>query len=255
MPIDYQEQLAVLCELQSIDSTLHKFRRVIEQFPEQIKEIEEAYNQAKAEFEAVDSELTSIESQKKRDEQDVAESVDKLREREARLYAIKTNKEYQAAIKEISEGKKINREREDRVLQAMEKIEQLKQKSEQLKTAFTDKEAAFNKARQEVESQTAEIKAQMADGEKRRPELIAMLDRDIRRKYEFVGKRYVDVVVKIEDGACRGCLRKIPPQMLNEMLRRNELKVCPSCQRLVYLGDKKTEGEDVPDEQKVPEGE
>jgi len=228
---------------------------MIEQFPEQIRETEEAYDQARSEFEAVDSELTSIELQKRQDEQDVAESTDKLREREARLYAIKTNKEYQAAIKEISEGKKINREREDRVLQAMEKIEQLKQKSEQLKAALTDKEAAFNKARQEVESQAAEIKIQMADGEKRRPELIARLDKDVRHKYEFVGKRYVDVVVKIEDGACRGCLRKIPPQMLNEMLKRSELKVCPNCQRLVYLEDGKAEGEDAPHEQKVSEGE
>nr|HQH80955.1 hypothetical protein [bacterium] len=80
-------------------------------------------------------------------------------------------------------------------------------------------------------------------------------DKDVRHKYEFVGKRYVDVVVKIEDGACRGCLRKIPPQMLNEMLKRSELKVCPNCQRLVYLEDGKAEGEDAPHEQKVSEGE
>lgn len=239
----FHEQLSLLCNLQEIDLNLHKFQQMIEQFPERLKEVESAYLAIKGQLEAVKMELADVEKAKRTDESELEASVEHLREREAKLYAIKTNKEYQAAIKEVSEGKRINREREDRILQAMEKIDELGKKSTQLSGEFADKEAAFGKKKDELAAEEAELRMHVEEDIKRRPEIASKIKKEILRKYEFVRKRYPNAVAVVRDSACQACLRKIPPQMLNEMLRLEEMKVCPSCQRLIYIDTEKSEDE------------
>ncbi|MBT3182776.1 MAG: hypothetical protein HN337_09775, partial [Deltaproteobacteria bacterium] len=72
------------------------------------------------------------------------------------------------------------------------------------------------------------------------------LDKKIVRKYDFIRKRYVEALSTVENGACHGCSTRIPPQLLNEMLRGEELKHCPSCQRLLFVdrSAKQDESED-----------
>ncbi|MBT3181217.1 MAG: hypothetical protein HN337_01770, partial [Deltaproteobacteria bacterium] len=175
MAIDYNEQLALLKSLQEIDSNLHKHQKIIEDFPERIREAKDAFDVVKTEMDSIKASLAESEDQKKTDEHELGKSVEHLREREARLYSIKTNKEYQAAIKEISEGKRINREREDRILVNMEKIEQLNQKSAQLNSEYADKEAVFRKAEDELKEEEEEIRRIMQDDENRRPDILSKL--------------------------------------------------------------------------------
>lgn len=231
----FEDQLALVCELQEIDLNLHDLQQKLDGFPEQIKKVEEAYKAAKVALDAAGHELAEVEKAKRNDESELAASVDHLRNREAKLYAIKTNKEYQAALKEISEGKKFNREREDRILQAMEKIEALTQKITQLNQEFADKEVAYGAKQEALRNEETEILEKMSGDVARRPAVTAKIDKAIFRKYEFVKQRYPKAVAFVSGGVCQGCSTKIPPQLFNEMLRRNELKACPSCQRLIYV--------------------
>jgi len=235
MPADFHEQLDLLIELQEIDLNLHKFQLRLDELPEQIRAEEEAFGAVKDELAATKTELKETEHQKKTDESELADSVEHLRVREAKLYAIKTNKEYQAALKEISEGKRINREREDRILQSMEKIEALTQKSTQLEQVFADNEGALKAKRTKIDAEAKEIGEHMERDRAHRPELEPRIEKNILRKYEFVRRRYPEALALIRNGACEGCLRRLPPQLINEMMRHEEFKTCPNCQRIIHL--------------------
>lgn len=235
MTASFQEQLALLCALQTIDLNLHRCQLLLDALPEKLGEVEAGYLGIRGELEAARAELAGVEKTKRTDEAELAASVDHLRNREAKLYAIKTNKEYQAALKEISEGKKRNREREDRVLQAMERIEGLQQKITQLEKECADKESAFNAVRESVAKDEREIRDRMRSDAEHRPGIVGQIDKAILRKYDFVRQRYAEAVAGVTDGVCRGCSRRIPPQLFNEMLRKVELKACPGCQRLIYV--------------------
>ena len=235
MKAAFEEQLSLIRELQKIDLTLHNLQQKLESLPESIRETESAYLAVKEELEGARAELSDVEKAKRDDESELALSVEHLRNREAKLYAIKTNKEYQAALKEISDGKRQNREREDRILQHMERIEALAQKIAQLETGFADKKGAFEEKRLVLEKEEGAIREEMkADGE-RRPELLQRMDKVILRKYDFVRRRYAQAVAEVKNGVCLGCSQRIPPQLFNEMLRHTELKTCPNCQRLIYV--------------------
>lgn len=241
MTASFQEQLALICDLQKIDLNLHNFKLVLETLPGKLGEVEAAHAAIKGALDAAKSELAEVEKARRTDEGELAAAVDHLRNREAKLYAIKTNKEYQAALKEISEGKRHNREREDRILQAMERIENLTQKITQLEKECADKEVALDTVREAVAKEESEIREHMKGDVERRPGLVGRIDKVLIRKYDFVRQRYAQAVAEVADGICQGCSRRIPPQLFNEMLRRVELKTCPSCQRLIYVEEAKAE--------------
>lgn len=234
MTAAFEEQLGLLHELQEIDLALHRYHLQLAALPERVASLETDYNTVKGQFDAITAELADVEHRRRTDESELAASVDHLREREAKLYAIKTNKEYQAALKEISEGKRINKEREDRILQAMERIEALTAEKAQLDGSRAEKESAFRSAQEEIRREEIEIRQLISEHEQHRPALLARIDRDVLRKYDTVRHRTPDVLVTVQGGVCNGCSRRVPPQLYNEMLRRDGLKVCPNCQRLLY---------------------
>ncbi len=42
------------------------------------------------------------------------------------------------------------------------------------------------------------------------------------------------IVQGVTDAVCQGCHMNIPPQMYNELQREDSLKMCPSCERIIY---------------------
>ena len=235
MAPSFQEQLSVVCELQEIDLNLYNLEQALKRLPEKISDLKGAYDVVKDEMDAAKAALEEVEKMKRADESELALSVDHLRTREAKLYAIKTNKEYQAALKEVSEGKKTNREREDRILQSMEKIESLTQKITQLSQEFADKEGAYRAKESEILEEEKHIAEGIKAGTDRRPVILAKLDKEIVHKYDFVRRRHALAIAAVSGGVCQGCSTKLPPQLYNEMLRRSELKACPNCQRLIFV--------------------
>ncbi len=242
MADSFKDNLVLLRKLQEIDLNLHNSRIAIEKLPEKITDVKLERDAAADELEVTRVELAELEVNKKEDEANLAESSEKLHAREERLFAIKTNKEYQATIKEISEGKKLNREREDRILQSMEKNEELIQKIAQLETTFADKDSVYGEKKRAIDEEEVELRNTMKSSEADRPGIVDAIDPKIFRKYEFVGKRYVDAVVEVVDGVCTGCSTRVRPQTYNEILREEELKSCTNCQRIVFV-NKEPEGE------------
>lgn len=235
MTAPFEEKLALLKELQDIDLDLHTLTHELNSLPAKIAEVEAAYSEIKQKLDSLKTDLAEVEKQKRTDESELASSVDHLRTREAKLYAIKTNKEYQAALKEISEGKRINREREDRVIAAMERGETLQKEITQLSQEYADKEGIYKEKLNGVRIEEDSIKKKMEQENARRPELIAKIDKDIRHKYETVRQRFPQVLAGVARGICQGCSTRLPPQLYNEMLKRTDFKICPSCQRLIYV--------------------
>ncbi len=246
MTAPFEAQLSLLKELQEIDLNSHKIEQTLASLPGKIAAEQSAYDDVRGRLDGLKADKAAVEHARRTDETELAASVEHLRERETKLYAIKTNKEYQAAIKEITEGKRQNREREDRVLAAMERIEALGKEIAQLETECAEKETALSKGRDVVAAEESQLKLELKRESSRRPELVAALERDTLRKYDFVRRRYTDALVGLVGGVCIGCSRKVPPQLYNEMLRREGFKACPSCQRLIYVDVKapaeKTEG-------------
>src|SRR5205085_246756 len=63
------------------------------------------------------------------------------------------------------------------------------------------------------------------------------IDAPLRKKYEFLLEKRAGLAVAEIDGGgcCSGCHVQIPPQTLIEIRRTGSLKVCPMCQRILFV--------------------
>lgn len=234
MTFDGKREVGLLKSLQIVDAALQAIQHTLDTVPERRAVLEADYVAAKAALTAKQSEREIAEKYRRFDELELAADVDRIRERETKLYAIKTNKEYQAALKEIAEGKRLNREREDRILKQMEVIESTGKEITQLLQASADKEAECRTAVEALAAEARTLEADRATKTGEREGLLGQLHRDVIRLYEHVRQRLADPVAPVRRGICQGCNMRIPPQQFIELQRGTALTQCPSCHRLLY---------------------
>ena len=241
MTIDIKAQLALLRELQTIDIRVSKIEEELEGIPQEIAEIKAEFNQAKIECEAKEAGKAEAEKERRNLEAGLADSTEHLHERENKLDSIKTNKEYQAALKEIADGKRSNKEREDQILVLMEKIEQLSQETTQLSALMAEKETEFKNDEEELLRKSKELEKEQEEEAKELKLVEAKVDAAMLRKYQSISQKYIDPIAGVMKGICQGCNMNIPPQMYIELLKSKKFHFCPKCYRFVFADEAKAE--------------
>ncbi len=241
MAIDLKEQLSKLIYLQEHDLRLHKINEQLANIPVRRGDVTVEVDAIRLEIETLTATKAANEVEKRDIEAQVADSTAHLKNFESKLHAIKTNKEYQAALKEISEIRKFNKDKDDRDLQLMEAIDAATQKLTQLSSTLADKELQVASA---VEALAQEASVCETDRQKCEEELnaaAAQVAPEVMRVYRMLRGKYVEALVPVDAAICGGCRMKIPPQLHIELHRATRLCQCPSCQRILYAPEKPTQ--------------
>jgi len=247
MTIDIKGQLKFLKELQVIDIHLSEIEEEISSIPDLIEEAKSDWATAKTELDGKLTEKEASEHRKKDLETGLEDSKIHLQQREEKLYAIKTNKEYQAALKEIADGKRSNRAREDEIITLMETIETLSQEMTQLSSIVSEKETEFKTEEAELVAKKTEIENELGARADELKKIKGQVDKEVLEKYEFIRSRYVDPLAAVINGVCQGCSMNIPPQMFIELLKGVKFHSCPNCYRMIHPADEAESKEAEPE--------
>ena len=251
METDYKKQLELLKKTQAIDIKLHRLEVEQEELPELAESARAAFEETKAKYETTKSEHDIADEERKSLEHDISYWAKQLKKGEAKLYTLSNNREHQAATREIADIKRSNREREEKTLAIMENLEILGPEVKKLGEDLKENEKTYKEAQKKSDKRLKELKDEIAEMGKDRPALAEQIDKKILRKYEFIRQRYPDALAYIDKGVCKGCHMNILPQLYNEMLREAEFKSCPSCTRIIYIEEEKSE--ENPEENKPEE--
>jgi len=236
--MEMREQISILVRLQTIDSD--------------IREIEKRLGKVDGEMAALDSELKAFESSIKEKvsmgeeyqktfrslESDANMNLPKITKSKEKLTSVKTNKEYQALLKEIEDLKTANSEIEDQMLEILEQSDsaeaQLREKKhhfESAKMRVAEEKAAIAMAAEEDRTRLAGLQVDFQT-------VLETVNPDILNAFKSVRSRIGNMAIaKVEDAVCTGCHMNIPPQMYNELQRFESLMYCPQCQRIIYSGN------------------
>lgn len=234
MATDLKSQLALLKSLQEIDVILHQIERDLNSIPIKLEEAGYGLKSLKQEIIQKEAQKETLEKQKKSAELDIEAEFSRLKERETKLYAIKTNKEYQAAIKEIADAKQSNKDREDTLLGLMEKIDTLAQEITQLSEGIADKEKAFAEAEAEIRKNEGSLKSERDRLAAQSTEEAKAVEPKVLREYRFIQKKFSDALALTSNGICLGCNKRVPPQVYIELQKWKELIECPNCHRILF---------------------
>lgn len=228
-------QLELLWELQKIDLGLKSIQEEKDRYPTEMKKLDE---KQKVETERIEKEKEKIESLEKTRRQKEGQlnlEQEKIKRAEAKMFEVKTNKEYQALLGEIDAIKGANSRMEEEILRVMDEIDELKKD-------LSKREKDVGATLEKIEAERKKLQQQMGHDEKvwekqveRREALSKQIETKLVKLYNTLKEKRQGVgVVGVKRETCQGCFVNVPPQLFIEVQKNNTLVRCPHCNRILY---------------------
>lgn len=228
------EELDRLWALKDLDERASVLRAELKRFPEQRATLERAVAEQSAKLERRRAEGAGNQAKRRELEREIEALIAQERKFQSQTYAVKKNEEYRALLDEIEGVKKKRSDIETDVLLTFETEERLAgERAEAERALQTAQREAAERTRQ-IDVEEKSDRERLEAIEAQRMEHVGRLPPGTRARYErIVQQRDGRAVMAILKGACGGCFRSQPPQVLQDARRRDRLLVCEGCGRLL----------------------
>ena len=229
------EEIKQLTELQVIDLELAKLDAEITTEQADLAKKEEAFNERRASIDELKEKIEAAETQRRDLESDLTDELNRIKERQSKMMQVQTNREYQSLLKEIEDGKKSIKEKEEEIVRIMEV-------SEANAKIMAEQESLINDEQKELAEKKAKVQKHAEQVEGKKAKIVVKRDAKAKnvntsalRKYDMLRiRRNGKAVVGVVNGVCQGCFMSIPPQHFNNILKGDRLLNCPTCQRILF---------------------
>ncbi|MGH9325519.1 MAG: zinc ribbon domain-containing protein [Terriglobia bacterium] len=227
--------LKTLMELQQVDQTCAQLTSRIESSPLEIQALKDQLDRFLHTLEERKGRLSASQKERRELDGDLEAIKLKIAKHKDQLYAVKTNEQYRAMLKEI-DGEEANlRKTEDLILEKMVEAEQLDKLVLEASSHLDSEKARVESEIQKLGSISKEAEEERAGLLRRRQELAATLGDEILAHYERLRRgRNGIVMAEVRDGLCMGCHVRLRPQAYNEVRSSDILLTCETCNRILY---------------------
>lgn len=230
----FEEQYRCLAELKELDQKAHYVERDAEKIPEEIRKHDEALATRRRDLDSAQVQASECEKKLRGAERELKEKEDSLFKAEGKMMEVKTNEEYQAAMKENQNQKQAKAVLEDRVLEMISEVEEQKQTLVGIEREFKDYEQGVLAQKKKLTEDHQELMKQLEVLLRQRAALTAQLDPTVATTYQKILSTGKGVAVALADqGKCLACNIQIRPQLFNEILGFTAIHRCSNCGRLL----------------------
>ncbi len=229
-------KIQTLVRLQNAEIDIHRVEKALAVAPKRFDELTVERQRLADAVQAAEAHLAELNKRYRELEGEARQQQDRAAKRGARLHEVKTNKEYQATLKEIDDIKAIVSGVEDEMLTLLDTIEAAKRNLETKKQDVADCSQVLADEAAAVEQAMAEDRKRLEALRQEREEIAGRVDPELMPIYLKARVQQPDqrAVAGVVNGVCQGCHMNIPPQLYNELQRQDDLKICPLCQRIIY---------------------
>jgi hypothetical protein len=235
-----KDTIKVLTKLQECDNRIQDILKQKQQGPLRIQVVMEELKAYEGKLKEDSDHLESLKKERRMLEQEIQDHDAKIEKSNAKLFNIKSNKEYAAALKEVEDLKKLKFDIEEKVIRIMEETEEKEASHTLRKEKLKELKIKIEKEKSVIEKQLLLLDGELQDFEKERADLVTGLDQDLWKKYIFLRERRGGLAVSaVRGGVCQTCHLGIPPQKYNELIRGDALMSCPHCSRIIYWSEDK----------------
>ena len=230
-----KEQLALLIQLQKIDSQLGLTKAEKARHPIELENAERPLKAAQKALEKAKSELNTASKTKRDKEGELRHQEETIEKLKARQSEIKTNKEYQAHLHELEAARQVKSQLEDELLNLMEESDNLNKGIATEEAAVSAGQQSFQTEEQQLARRASQANESITKWEEERNGLLKQLESKLLRNYERIKSARKDLaVVPIIGGICAGCHMNIPPQLVAEVKLEESIHTCSNCHRIMY---------------------
>ncbi len=237
------KELEILIKLQAIDKLILERKRDQKEIPNQLSNLERELKKAEEELERTKKEKKDLLLKRREKEKLLDDLAEKIADRKARLFKVKTNEEYAALLREIETFKKEISDTEDEIIILLDRDEQMDDLIKEAEEKVKKLKKLLDQKKKECEQLIGKIDEELERAKKEREELWAQLSMRTQRLYEKLRSTKGSAVARAANQTCQGCFTELPPQIFLEVKKGERLIQCPFCGRILYYWE-----EQQPDE-------
>lgn len=231
-----ENQLKLLIKIQAIDTQIQKSEEIKKKYYDDIEAIEHELTGEEGTFAKQKEELQNLEKEHRRLERALDDVLGRRGKAQDKLFSIKTNKEYQAALQEIEGIKESVKKQEDEILEIMEQMESLRGALKKNEEHLKKTRAEYAQKKKQVEEALNQYLQDIEGQKEKREALVKEINPQALRDYTILREaKHGLAVVMTRNELCLGCNMKIPPQIYNLVITGDDIIHCPSCRRILYI--------------------
>lgn len=226
--IEALEKLAELdAELLGLDGVLLQEREALDKRRGQLRQLEDRLAASRASI----GEMERTRNELMTEARQMSAQMERSREKLARC---RTEREVNAAQREVEELRKLYRDREIEVEKLSGLADQARQESDSTAKERDGIAAELGSTEGDVTTKLGELERDVAGKRKVRVGLVEKVSPVLYRRYETIRKKRGSSIAHVTDGTCSACHIRIPPMMFQKMMRGDDFDQCPSCARILY---------------------
>jgi predicted nucleic acid-binding Zn-ribbon protein len=223
------EELAAMdAEVKALEEKLAEERGVLGALKESLKKLDEKLQTDRATVGAADKQRNELQL-------DIRTMTQQIEHSREKLNRSRTERESQAAQRELEELRKLVRDRED-------EIQRIDGDTASVRVQVEQTEAEHKKLSDELAAKEGDIQAKVTQLESDRAQkgggrdtIVKRLPPVLYRRYEMIRGRRGTAIAQTTEGTCNRCNMALPPQLFHKLRREPLIEQCPSCNRIIYF--------------------
>ncbi len=229
-----QKIINALIEMQEIDFKLSHLEEERGDLPQVVEKLKATMDEKQGLLKSQKDQIKKLEVLEKNIELELSSLQEKMKQNEAKLYEVKTNKEYDAISHETEALKNTIEEIENKVISHAEEIESLTKSNEQLEKELAEMEEEFKESDAELQEMLGATSEEENLLRQEREIVKSALTPRMIDSYQRIRQAKNGIAVAYSNGGvCSGCFSFIPPQKVAEVKQMKNLYYCESCGRIL----------------------
>jgi predicted nucleic acid-binding Zn-ribbon protein len=158
-----------------------------------------------------------------------------LEQSREKLGRSRTEREANAAQRELEELRKLIRDREEEIGKLTADADGYRQQIESTENDHKKLADELAAREGEISSKLGEVDGKAQAKKVERDAAAKVLPGQLYRRYDMIRSKRGNALAQTSDGTCNACHMSLPPQMFHRLRREPILEQCPSCNRLIYF--------------------
>jgi predicted nucleic acid-binding Zn-ribbon protein len=232
------KDIDILLKIQEKDIKMYALKKEAEILPENLQAAKNKVQEEENTLKQKQDEVKKIQVAKKDLEVDLETKQGNIRKFETQLFQIKTNEEYKAMQKQITDLKFECGLIEDKILEKMEETEIAQKVVKEAESLVSTAKKELDEKQKEINKKIEEVKAGIEDIQKERGSFTQDVSQEFLKKYEVIFKnKHGAAIVAVANKSCQGCHMILPPNVINEVKRGTNVIICDNCARILYYAE------------------
>jgi predicted nucleic acid-binding Zn-ribbon protein len=223
-----EELAAADAELKTLEDQLTQERTTLTALKANLKKLEEKLGVDRAQ-------LAQNEKTKNELVADVRTMMQQIEHSREKLNRSRTERETNAAQREMEELRKLVRDREDDIGKLTAEGDVFRAQIDTTETEVKSVEGELGASEGDINSRLGEFEKAKAARQTTRDVIAKRLPPQLYRRYETIRAKKGVGIAQTTDGTCKACNMSLPPQLFTRLRREPLLEQCPSCQRIIYF--------------------